>query len=513
MNQNNKKKQKKKKTLKVPITAIVVIVIGIIFSTVAFAQTTYNLTASGTMNLGIHDGVVITDVTMENHTSNSSASISHYVKSILTNDVILNDSESYVTLKVTLKNTDNVKYKFKGILYDTTQNNALGAYSNADIIPEVTTGTNGITTDTIVDENATIIVYVKYKYTGAQFTDGHLTGTIKLNFSRLYNINFELDGGTINVGQQTYFETGETVSLLQPSKNNSDFIGWYSDSSYTNGINSITGQTSNITVYAKFLTYYDIYFQMPPDWYKPEQQNDYDVYMYLFNTSDSTIKNAEWPGVQITHYTTAGQDYIYKYNAREDVLNQYNRVIFSNGQTAGGIYNTVESEKKYKQTIDISLSNSNYGKIFVPELYSTNGDEKRIFARSGFNFHYYIWNNSTGAKPIGGDWPGTPFSKTINNSTSFFYAIINKSQFDKIIMNRGSNTDQTQTFDVPNVQDLTLSYSWDYHYYYFVRVFYSGSWHNFNNWISTDYSTWRNSDYTTFANTETDINSLNYYLN
>ena len=80
-------------------------------------------------------------------------------------------------------------------------------------------------------------------------------------------------------------------------------------------------------------------------------------------------------------------------------------------------------------------------------------------------------------------------------------------------MNRGSNTDQTQTFDVPNVQDLTLSYSWDYHYYYFVRVFYSGSWHNFNNWISTDYSTWRNSDYTTFANTETDINSLNYYLN
>lgn len=494
---------------------VIIIIIGIIFSTIAFAQTTYNLTASGSMALALQDGVIITNVEyVSGQSSNGTATVNRYVNTMLTNTINLDNDSSYATIKVTVKNTDNVKHRFSGVLYDDTANPELGSYSNADIVPSIINYNNSLQANDTINEQETKDIYIKYSFRNTGHSAETLVGTVNISFIRLYNITYVLNGGTQANNQVVTFAEGETINILSPTKSDADFMGWYLNSNFTGQTQQqIVGGTEDITLYAKFYDYYYLYFQMPPDWYKNEQDVDYNVYIYLFDKDNTSIKNANWPGVLTERFSSSPKSDIFRYRAREDYFDQFNSVIFTNGFSAGGVVNTVDAEKTYKQTVDVTLSQSSYGKIFVPELYSSNNtNEKRIFARSGFNFHYYILNDSTGAKPTGGDWPGTLFVNRVSGDSPL-YAVVNKSNYDKMIINRGLNTSQTQTFNVIDEQDLTISYSYNYNYYFVTRCYYDGSWHNYNSWISSEYDTWHSGDYTVFSNTTNAINAINYYLN
>ena len=137
----------------------IIIIIGIIFSTIAFAQTTYNLTASGSMALALQDGVIITNVEyVSGQSSNGTATVDRYVNTMLTNTINLDNDAAYVTLKVTVKNTDNVKHKLSGVLYDDTANPELGSYSNANIVPNVISYNNGLQVNDTINEKQKIYI-------------------------------------------------------------------------------------------------------------------------------------------------------------------------------------------------------------------------------------------------------------------------------------------------------------------------------------------------------------------
>lgn len=74
------------------------------------------------------------------------------------------------------------------------------------------------------------------------------------------NIVYVLDGGINAVGNLATYVEGESLSLLNASKENSTFVGWFKDSAFTQPITEITPETTGeLTLYAKFIVN-DMYY-------------------------------------------------------------------------------------------------------------------------------------------------------------------------------------------------------------------------------------------------------------
>ena len=492
------------------------IVIGVLFSTIAYTSVTYNLDVNGELSLGKQNGVVITNISTSSVSENCSYTINHYVNTLLTNTINVTENGE-VVLRVEVKNTDNVKYRFDGILYDTNPNNELGTYSNEFIVPSITTGENGISTGTVINEQETKVIYVKYDYTGSSLVSPEsveqLIGTIKLNFKRLYNITYVLNGGTQNPNQVEYYAAGDSVTLLDPTKANATFIGWYENENHTgDAVTNINGRTADITLYAYFYTYYDIYFQIPSSWYKNNEDPDYVVKMYLYKDSDKSYHEA-WPGISMSRDTSSSHD-IYKVTLGDNIMENYDKVVFSNGNVPEGSGNTYYNiDKTYSQTVDIDFTSSNWGKIFAPEIYNNpdNANEVRFFARNNQGLYYYIWNNSS--QTAKDPWPGLQISNYRGASVLDF--VFDKSVYDRLIINKGSRGAQTPDMNIPLYSDLTFSCTTEGNntfYFYVTRMFYDGSWYNINNWETTGYNTWNNNNGPGFANTVSDVDYYNSIL-
>lgn len=506
------KKIRRKRNTVVSPKIIAIVFIGLLFTTIAFAQTTYNLYANGHLELDLQDGVIITDVKLESMSENSSYKVNHYVETLLTNEIILADKDSEVSLNVEIKNTDNVKYRFDGIIYDTTGNEELGTYTNTDIVPEVITDDTSTGIGDLIEEKSSKNIIVKYKYNNETFTDGNLTGTIKFKFTRLYNITYELNGGVQAENQPTYYAEGETVEILDASKTNATFVGWYEDSTFSgNKVTNLNNKTGDITLYAKYNQNYNIYFQMPPDWYKDDSESDYTVKFYLYNKNNSAVYSS-WPGTDMTKIDSDTKN-IYKYTINQTDLENYNVIIFNNGKDSD--ITSYDVDIKRKQTIDFNISSGDWGKIFVPKIYhnNKNTNEVRFFSRAKHNLYYYIWNDTTGN--VLENWPGTSISDSVSGSADQF--TFDKSLYNKMIINLGQDREQTKNLDIPKYSDLTFSssnYNSDHYYFYITRTFYDGEWISFDEWNSTQYSEWKNNgDYIAFQETNNIINNINANIN
>ena len=70
-----------------------------------------------------------------------------------------------------------------------------------------------------------------------------------------YKIIYNNVENASNSNPETYTIETETITLAAPTKDGSDFIGWYSEASFENEVTKIAkGTTGDITLYAKFIT-------------------------------------------------------------------------------------------------------------------------------------------------------------------------------------------------------------------------------------------------------------------
>lgn len=297
----------------------------------------------------------------------------------------------------------------------------------------------------------------------------------------LYQITYNLNQGTNNVNNPSIFIEGETVTLSSPTRSGYDFQGWYEESDFSGTqVTEISNRTSDVTLYAKWRQIYTYYFQMPPDWYGTN------VYAYLCNDSES-IKNGAFPGVQMTLKDSNKNIYEYRIddNTTYENLNNFTNIIFSNNIEPG------DAETTARRTVDLSFSLSDADKIFVPELYHSS-TETRVFGYAT-TLYLYLWKNGGTAQNAA--WPGVKMENDIAIKPRTHVAIINRNIYDRMIFNQGSGNNQTEDLIVPTYQDLTYkmtstkikdkkykSISFRYAYY--------GSWHEYNTWISSEYTTW-----------------------
>lgn len=68
-----------------------------------------------------------------------------------------------------------------------------------------------------------------------------------------YNITYKLNGGSTVSNPGQYLSTDESIKLKSPTKSGYHFLGWYTDSDYTNKVTAIKGSMGkNLTLYAKW---------------------------------------------------------------------------------------------------------------------------------------------------------------------------------------------------------------------------------------------------------------------
>ena len=512
--------KKNNKSNNIIVKFIILIVFGISFATIAYANTSYDLETTANLSLGVQEGVIITNVSSYSVSENSSFKINRYVGTLLTNTIRLSEASSEVILEVEVKNNGDTKHRFDGIFYDSSGNQELGTYDNPNVVPEVVSESGKMNIGDIISPSETKKILVKYKFVGDDFSGtnpGLLNGIINIKFSRLYNITYELNGGTQAQGQPNYYAEGDNVTLLAPTKARSEFVGWYKNGDFTGDpVTNLSNEKDDITLYALFYTDRDIYFQLPPDWYKDDNEDDYTVKAYIYNDTTKESYSA-WPGTDMTRITSSNPDIsdIYKFTLNDRELKKYDSVVFSNGKVPGDNYYTYYAlDIKKRQTIDLSLNSDNYGKIFVPELYNNtnNKDEVRFFAVANQNLHYYLLTNSTSVAKD--PWPGLEITDKVGATGLYF--TFDKKVYDRMIVNRGEGAEQSHDLPIPSVHDLTFSSSnvdSDHYYFYVVRWFYGGSWYSIDDWEDSKYYLWKAGDYVSFQNTANAIGETNSLIN
>ena len=327
--------------------------------------------------------------------------------------------------------------------------------------------------------NYKVQVYAESKTNASIYT----TKSVNINFNvRVYTITYNLDGGNNDSNNPSRFSTiPQTVTLNDPTKEGYLFKGWYDNSSFTgNEITSVTNQRQDIILYAKWTPV--IYFQVPPDWYGDT------IYAYVYN-DDNGAKNAAWPGLEMTKIDSTKNIYSYEFSENE-TISDYANVIFANNIRSNNDV-TIQS----RQTADLDFNESNLGNIFVPELYSpTDTNKTRVFAY-GKNLNVYLWNSSTGVKNAG--WPGEALTDKISGNA--YQKIIDRTEYNMMIFNANNQTDD---LSVPTHQDLTVKIT-GVKTQNVYRLFYKGSWHNYNNWKNSEYSNWLGNDYIKFQQAQT----------
>ena len=177
-------------------------------------------------------------------------------------------------------------------------------------------------------------------------------------------------------------------------------------------------------------------------------------------------------------------------------METYDRVIFTNGENVDA---SLGLNGNVRQTIDTVLTSDLYGKILVPELYSEEG--VRVFFRTGTTSYIpfiYLW----GANASNATWPGVQLTEMINDTT--YLAIVDTNLYNMMIFNKGlgGTGNQTGDINVPVYQDLTFDLNSGPY-----RIYYYGSWHDYDAWQSSEYSSWASStgDYTKFQDAQTGL--------
>ncbi|MBQ8567283.1 MAG: leucine-rich repeat protein [Clostridia bacterium] len=74
-----------------------------------------------------------------------------------------------------------------------------------------------------------------------------------------YSIKYELNGGTNNEDNPSTYKTGDTITLSFPTKEDYMFMGWYTDSELTSEIKEIADKTEDITLYADWIPYSEVF--------------------------------------------------------------------------------------------------------------------------------------------------------------------------------------------------------------------------------------------------------------
>jgi len=177
-----------------------------------------------------------------------------YAKDTLGNITVNTITVGNIDRTAPVINDATVKYGSKSAVVNATDERSgivgYGISADATTVPKTWQTGNTLSQN----EYGDYYVFVKDKA-------GNISAYKKVTLG-IFEIYYKLDGGTNDGGNPSTYTINDRVIFKDPSKRGYDFLGWYTDSDFTNEIKSIEkGSTENKTLYAKWepITYYIMY--------------------------------------------------------------------------------------------------------------------------------------------------------------------------------------------------------------------------------------------------------------
>ena len=219
-------------------------------STITYAVTIHNTTDSNYAYSG-------TSYSAPNFYDNQN--ITFTVTGISVGDTIYPDTSKtfYITFSYVGSDISNpvlnsyIAFNFDKYYSITYQNiNTTGQNYPTRILDSETSKVITFTGDIPYDVNIT--PSVSYTYSNGVLTLNNVKNNITIN--RYYSITYNLDGGSNPNNQVNKYLHGSNVTILDATKTNNVFGGWYDNASFTgNPITNTNGLTGNLVLYAKWI--------------------------------------------------------------------------------------------------------------------------------------------------------------------------------------------------------------------------------------------------------------------
>ena len=187
-----------------------------------------------------------------------------------------------------------------------------------------------------------------------------------------YNIKYELNGGTNNENNPSSYNTGDTITLSFPTKEDYMFMGWYTNSTFTNELKEIADKTGDLTLYAKWLPVEDaIELRLYDGKY---------VVDGLKNIAKTIIIPSSYKGLPVK---------INEYGAlKSDILEE---LVFTSGVSISSLYMFRNSPSLKRITVE---EDNPYMKSIDGVLYSKDGKELICYPAAKEGKSYVIQNGT-----------------------------------------------------------------------------------------------------------------------
>ena len=204
---------------KYTIFAYITCFIMVLFTTIGYSAMNATVNFKGDVALRVAGDIRITGVSKSSATNNALSTYANFSKTTLALGTTM-PSNSTITYNFKIKNSS-----FRVGLLTNLVTTGTNAKAGQNVSLTVTPSTSNViaSSSRIPSSTETTYTITLTNNTSSTITDQRI---LTFTYDYIYKITYNLNGGTLTKANPTEYFTGQSIILNNPTKSNSDFIGW-----------------------------------------------------------------------------------------------------------------------------------------------------------------------------------------------------------------------------------------------------------------------------------------------
>ena len=221
------------------ILAYITCFIMVLFTTIGYSAMNATVNFEGDVALRVVGDIRITGVSKSSSTNNAMSTYANFSKATLALGTSM-PSNSTITYSFKIKNSSSRAGLLTNLV--TTGTNAK-AGQNVSLTVTPSTSNVIASSSRIPSSTETAYTITLTNNTSSTITDQRI---LTFTYDYIYKITYNLNGGTLTKANPTEYFTGQSITLNNPTKSNSDFIGWTGSNGSTKITNLIVDTSKKI---------------------------------------------------------------------------------------------------------------------------------------------------------------------------------------------------------------------------------------------------------------------------
>ena len=224
---------------KYTIFAYITCFIMVLFTTIGYSAMNATVNFKGDVALRVAGDIRITGVSKSSATNNALSTYANFSKTTLALGTTM-PSNSTITYNFKIKNSS-----FRVGLLTNLVTTGTNAKAGQNVSLTVTPSTSNViaSSSRIPSSTETTYTITLTNNTSSTITDQRI---LTFTYDYIYKITYNLNGGTLTKANPTEYFTGQSITLNNPTKSNSDFIGWTGSNGSTKITNLIVDTSKKI---------------------------------------------------------------------------------------------------------------------------------------------------------------------------------------------------------------------------------------------------------------------------